>query len=142
MALRRGPRWLIAWAAVIALLSVTRDSMWIPVLAAVCLAAIQRTRITVALAATGFAAALPAVIAIKVPLRELLAQMLNGLQPAPDASWGEIASRYPAAIVDCCRPTAASSATAPGTRPPICSPASACCSCSRAAAGSAPRRRS
>jgi hypothetical protein len=100
LALRRGPRWLIAWAAVIALLSITRDSMWIPVLAAACLAAVQRTRITVALAATGFAAALPAVIAIPVPLRELLAQMLNGLQPAPDLSWGEIASRYPSAIVD------------------------------------------
>jgi hypothetical protein len=100
LALQRGPRWLIAWAAVIALLSITRDSMWIPVLAAVCLALVQRTRITVALAATGFAAALPAVIAIKVPLRELLAQMLNGLQPAPDLSWAEIASRYPAAIVD------------------------------------------
>jgi hypothetical protein len=100
LALRRGPRWLIAWSAVIALLSITRDSMWIPVLAATCLAVIQRSRITLALAATGFAAALPAVIAISVPLRELLAQMLNGLQPAPDLSWGEIAGRYPAAIVD------------------------------------------
>jgi hypothetical protein len=100
LALRRGWRWLIPWAAVIALLSITRDSMWIPVLAAAGLAVIQRTRITAALAATGFAAALPAVIAIPVPLRELLAQMLNGLQPAPDLSWGEIAGRYPAAIVD------------------------------------------
>jgi hypothetical protein len=100
LALRRGPRWLIAWAAAIALLSITRDSMWIPVLAAVCLAVIERTRPTIALAATGFAAALPAVIAIQVPLRELLAQMLNGLQPAPELGWGEIASRYPGAIVD------------------------------------------
>jgi hypothetical protein len=100
LALQRGPRWLIAWAAAIALLSITRDSMWIPVLAAVCLALIKRTRPTIALAATGFAAALPAVIAIKVPLRELLAQMLNGLQPAPELGWGEIASRYPGAIVD------------------------------------------
>jgi hypothetical protein len=74
--------------------------MWIPVLAAVCLALIKRTRPTIALAATGVAAALPAVIAIKVPLRELLAQMLNGLQPAPELEWGEIASRYPGAIVD------------------------------------------
>ncbi len=100
LALRRGPRWLIAWAAVIALLSITRDSMWIPVLAAVCLAVIQRSRITVALAVTGFAAALPAVVLIRVPMRELLAQMLNGLQPAPELGWGEIASRYPGAIVD------------------------------------------
>lgn len=100
LALQRGSRWLIAWAAVIFLLSITRDSMWIPVLAAICLAVIQRTRTTTALAATGFAAALPGVIFIPVPLRELLAQMLNDLQPAPDLGWGEIASRYPAAIVD------------------------------------------
>ena len=100
LALERGPRWLIAWVAAIVLLSVTRDSMWIPVLAAVCMAAIKRTRPTILLAATGFAAALPAVLAIRVPLRELLAQMLNGLQPAPDLGWGEIASRYPGAIVD------------------------------------------
>jgi hypothetical protein len=100
LALQRGPRWLIAWAAAIALLSITRDSMWIPVLGAVLLALVKRTRPTMALAATGFVAALPAVIAVKVPLRELLAQMLNGLQPAPELGWGEIASRYPAAIVD------------------------------------------
>jgi hypothetical protein len=100
LALRRGPRWLIPWAAVIALLSLTRDSMWIPVLAALWLAVTQRSRITVALAGTGVAAALPAMIAIPVPMRELLAQMLNDLQPAPDMSWGEIISRYPAAIVD------------------------------------------
>ena len=100
LALQRGPRWLIAWAAAIALLSITRDSMWIPVLAAAALALIKRTRPTVALAATGLAAALPAVIAVRVPLRELLAQMLNGLQPAPELGWGEIASRYPAAIID------------------------------------------
>lgn len=100
LALRGGSRWLIAWAAVIALLAITRDSMWIPVLAAACLAVVQRTRITAALAATGFAAALPAVVAVPVPLRELLAQMLNGLQPAPDLPWGEIAGRYPGAIVD------------------------------------------
>jgi hypothetical protein len=35
-----------------------------------------------------------------VPLRALLGQMLNGLQPRPDASWTWIAGKYPAAIVD------------------------------------------
>jgi hypothetical protein len=100
LVLRRGPRWLALWAAAIVLLSVTRDSMWIPVLAAVCLAVLERSRIALALAGTGVAAALPAVIAIPVPMRELLAQMLNGLQPAPDLSWTTIAGRYPGAIVD------------------------------------------
>jgi hypothetical protein len=35
-----------------------------------------------------------------VPMRELLAQMVNGAQPAPDMSWGTIAGKYPSAIVD------------------------------------------
>lgn len=101
LVLRRGARWLILWAAAIALLALTRDSMWIPVLAAGFLAVTQRTRLTTALAVTGLAAALPAVLAIRVPMRELLAEMVtNGLQPAPDASWATIAGRYPSAIVD------------------------------------------
>jgi hypothetical protein len=100
LVLQRGPRWLIAWVAAIALLSITRDSMWIPVLAAGFLALKERSRLTLWLAGTGLAAALPAVLLVKVPMRELLAQMLNGLQPAPDLGWGEIASRYPGAIVD------------------------------------------
>jgi hypothetical protein len=100
LALRRGPKWLIPWAGAIALLSITRDSMWIPILAAGWLAVTQRSRITVALAATGLAAALPAVLAIQVPMRELLGEMLNGGQPAPDASWATILGDYPGAIVD------------------------------------------
>jgi hypothetical protein len=100
LALRRGPRWLALWVAAIVLLSLTRDSMWIPVLGAVFLAVFQRSRATLWLAVSGVLAALPAVVAVKVPMRELLAQMLNGLQPAPDLSWGTIAGRYPGAIVD------------------------------------------
>jgi hypothetical protein len=100
LALRRGPRWLALWFVAIVLLSLTRDSMWIPVLAAGLLALIHRTRPAVWLAATGVAAALPAVIAIPVPMRELLAQMTNGLMPAPDTGWAHIAGQYPSAIVD------------------------------------------
>ena len=75
--------------------------MWIPVLAAGGLARPARVRgRRLSCAATGVAAALPAVLAIQVPMRELLAQMLNGLQPAPDASWASIVGRYPGAIVD------------------------------------------
>jgi hypothetical protein len=74
--------------------------MWIPVLAAIAVALIHRSRVTAALAATGVAAALPAVLAVQVPMRELLAQMVNGLQPAPGLSWTTIAGRYPGAIVD------------------------------------------
>ncbi len=99
-ALRGRALWLVPWAAAIALLSITRDSVWIPVLAAGWLAVTQRSRVTVRLAAIGLAAALPAMIAVRVPLRELLAQMVNGAQPMPDASWGWVIGRFPGAIAD------------------------------------------
>jgi hypothetical protein len=100
LALRGRAAWLVPWVAAIALLSITRDSVWIPILAAAFVAVTQRTRIAVALAATGVAAALPAMVAVSVPMRELLAQMLNGAQPLPDASWGDVIGMFPAAIVD------------------------------------------
>jgi hypothetical protein len=100
LVLRRGERWLFAWGAAILLLALTRDSMWVPVLAAAWVAFRERTRPAVALAATGVAAALPPVLAIRVPMRELLGQMTNALTPDPGASWTTIAGRYPGAIVD------------------------------------------
>jgi hypothetical protein len=100
LALRGRAAWLVPWVAAIALLSITRDSVWIPILAAAFVAVTQRTRIAVALAATGVAAALPAMVAVHVPMRELLAQMLNGAQPLPDASWSDVIGMFPAAIVD------------------------------------------
>jgi hypothetical protein len=33
-------------------------------------------------------------------MRELLGEMVNGAMPAPDASWGSIAGKYPGAISD------------------------------------------
>ena len=46
------------------------------------------------------AAAIPVLLLFSVPTRELLAMMLNDFQPAPDASWGFVADRYPGALVD------------------------------------------
>ena len=100
LALRRGPWWLAPWVAAIALLSITRDSMWIPILAAGWLAVTQRSRIAVLLAGTGLAAALPATLAVSVPMRELLAQMFNNAMPAPDAPWSDVVRQFPGAIVD------------------------------------------
>ena len=60
----------------------------------------QRSRPTLWLAVSGVAAALPAMLAVTVPMRELLAQMLNGVQPAPDHRGCTIAGHYPRAIVD------------------------------------------
>jgi hypothetical protein len=74
--------------------------MLILVAAAVWVALRQRSRVSLWLAGTGIAAALPVLALFSMPLRELLAMMLNGIQPDPGASWGTIASRYPSAIVD------------------------------------------
>lgn len=103
LALDRDRRWLIGWAAAILLLSFTRDSVWIPVLAAAWLAVSSRSRTAFWLLGAGIAAALPAMLAVHVPMRELLGEMLGGLQPHPDASWGSIVSAYPSALVDLLR---------------------------------------
>ena len=35
-----------------------------------------------------------------MPMRDLIAMMLNDIQPSQDTSWGFIADRYPGAVVD------------------------------------------
>jgi len=100
LALRRGTRWVVPWAAAILVLSFTRDSMWIPILAACWLAVSLRSRVSWWLAGTGVAAALPVLVLFALPTRELLATMLNGAQPVADPSWGFVIENYPAAIVD------------------------------------------
>jgi hypothetical protein len=103
LVLKRGTRWLVPWAAAILVLAFTRDSIWIPILAAAGLTLRHRSRVSWMLLGSGIAAALPALIAVQVPLRELLGQMLNDLQPNPDASWSWIAGRYPDAVVELLR---------------------------------------
>ena len=100
LALERGRRWLIPWAATILLLALTRDSMLILICAAAWLALTQRSRISAWLLGTAVAAALPVLLVFSMPMRELLGMMLNDIQPDPGASWLSIAERYPAAIVD------------------------------------------
>ena len=97
---RRDARWLAPWVAVLVLLAFTRDSALIPVLAACAVAVAQRTRIAAALAGSGLAAAAVPLLAVPVPMRELLAQMTNGAMPAPDDSWAAVAGRYPGAVAD------------------------------------------
>jgi hypothetical protein len=100
LAFDRGLRWLPAWVAAIALLSFTRDSQWVAILAVAFCAWRLRSRTAVYLALTGLAAALPAALIFPVPLRELLAFGVHGLEPAPDASWLEIARRYPDTVIE------------------------------------------
>jgi hypothetical protein len=101
--LDRGFRWLPLWVAAIALLGFTRDSAWIPVLAAGFMAIRFRTRAPVALFGTGVVAALPALLLFTTPVQNLLAMLVNDFEPSADTSWGFIASNYPSAVVELIR---------------------------------------
>ncbi len=57
----------------------------------------------VTLFGTGIAAALPAVLLFKTPVRELLALLVNGSEPSADTSWTFIVSHYPGALLDLVR---------------------------------------
>ena len=92
LVLRRGARWLIPWVALLMVLSFTRDSAWIPLLAAAWLAVTLRTRLSWALLGTAVAAALPVLLLYPLPTRDLFATMLNGAQPVADPTWGFVAS--------------------------------------------------
>ncbi len=100
LVLDRGPRWLIPWALSIFVLSMTRDSTWIPIAAAAWLTLTLRSRIAWSLLGTGLAAAAPVALAFSMPLRDLQAMMLNDFRPVHDPSWGFILERYPGALVD------------------------------------------
>jgi hypothetical protein len=103
LTLDRGPRWLALWIGAIVVLSFTRDSAWIPILATAWIAYRTRTRIAGALVGTGVAAALPALLLFPVSTRELLALAVNDSQPAADASWSFVLGNYPAAVVELVR---------------------------------------
>ncbi len=103
LTLKRGLRWLPLWIGAIALLGFTRDSTWIPVLAAGWCALRYRSRVPVTLFATGVAAALPALLFFATPVRPLLAELVNNSQPPSDPSWSFIASHYPHAVVELVR---------------------------------------
>jgi hypothetical protein len=99
----RGLRWLPLWIGAIGLLAFTRDSTWIPVLAAGWCAFRYRSRVPVTLFATGLLAALPALVLFKAPVRDLLALLVNHSEPSSDTSWSFIAGHYPRALVELVR---------------------------------------
>jgi hypothetical protein len=103
LALDRGLRWVIPWVAVLALLGITRDTSWIPIAAVAWCAFRYRTRVTAWLLGSGVAAALPAVLLFEVPVRNLLALLVNDSDVPDDPSWGFIASHYPSALVELLR---------------------------------------
>jgi hypothetical protein len=100
LALERGRRWVIGWAAAVLLLAFTRDSALVLVLAAGWLTLTQRSKVSAWMLGTAVAASASVALIFAMPMRELLAMMLNDAQPDPGASWVSIGERYPAAIVD------------------------------------------
>jgi hypothetical protein len=106
LTLDRGLRWLPLWIVAVAVLAFTRDSLWIPVLAVGWCAIRQRSRVPVALFASGILAALPALILFKTPVRDLLALLVNNSEPSTDTSWGFIAGHYPHALLELARANA------------------------------------
>jgi hypothetical protein len=103
LTLDRGLRWLPLWVVSIGVLAFTRDSTWIPLLAAGWCAVRYRTRVPVALFASGIAAALPALLLFRTPVRDLLALLVNNSEPSSDTSWSFIARHYPGALLDLIR---------------------------------------
>jgi hypothetical protein len=103
LALDRGLRWVIPWVGAIALLGITRDTSWIPIAAVAWCAFRYRTRVTAWLLGSGVAAALPALLLFEVPVRSLLALLVNDSEVPDDPSWGFIASHYPGAVVELLR---------------------------------------
>jgi hypothetical protein len=97
LALDRDNRWLLAWVAAIAALSLTRDNHIVALVAAICIALHQRERRSAWLAVTGVAAAIPAPLILgAASIRENLAYVLSGFDPdaVDDASWGFILREY------------------------------------------------
>jgi hypothetical protein len=94
LTLERNWRWIALWAVALAALSLTRDSTVILGLAAVWLAARERTRISYALVAVGAAVSLPSPLILGAPLREAMAYTFENFYRPEDASWHWVAGHY------------------------------------------------
>jgi hypothetical protein len=94
LALKRGPRWLVPWAAMVFLLSVTRDTAFIPVVAAGVLMLLTRTRMSLLLTATGFLASLPAPLLYPTDERQQLAYVFGNHTIPKDTTWSYVLSHY------------------------------------------------
>jgi hypothetical protein len=102
-AIERSPGWLGGWFAAILALSITRDSSFVLVAAAVVLAVAVRSRRSVALAATGMLASLPAPLLFGADARGQLAFVANDRTIPPDTSWSFIADHYGGVLRDMAR---------------------------------------
>jgi hypothetical protein len=94
LALKRGPRWLVPWMLTVFLLSITRDTAFIPVVAAGVLMLMTRTRMSALLTATGFLASLPAPLLYPTDERQQLAYVFGNHTIPKDTSWSYVISHY------------------------------------------------
>jgi glycosyltransferase involved in cell wall biosynthesis len=95
LAADRGRRWLVPWFLSVLALAFTRDLAFMPVISAVCLLAVRRDRISVALVGSGIAASLPALAVHSVSLSESLAYVFANHTIPADTSWGSVLADYP-----------------------------------------------
>lgn len=97
--IERGRKWLWAWAAIMLVLSFTRDFTPVALAAVGVVALTLRNRRSIELVGTGVLAALPApLISGGGSPREHLAFALNGARIPEDSSWGFIIDGYLPAI--------------------------------------------
>jgi hypothetical protein len=94
LTLKRGPRWLVPWVVTVFLLSVTRDTAFIPVVATGVLMLLTRTRISLLLTGTGFLASLPAPLLYPTDERQQLAYVFGNHTIPKDTSWSFVISHY------------------------------------------------
>jgi hypothetical protein len=85
---------IVAWAACVSLVALTRDCAPILVAAALWLALAKRTRRTAALAASAVLTAAAVPLLFGAPVRKMLAFAFSGNNVPADDSWHFIASRY------------------------------------------------
>ncbi len=96
--IERGPRWLLPWVLCVGALSITRDAAFVLVIAALAMIVLKRDRISVALAASGIAATLPAPMIHSVSESKLLAFVFAKHTIPDDTSWGAVLPQYPANV--------------------------------------------
>ena len=90
-----GLAWLAPWAALVLVLSFTRDATIVLIAATAWLALRERSRRSAAILATGVLASLPAPLLFAAPVRENLAYTFNGYRIPPDSSWSFVLGEYP-----------------------------------------------
>jgi 4-amino-4-deoxy-L-arabinose transferase-like glycosyltransferase len=92
----RGTRWLAAWVGAMALVSITRDTSIIPLVAVACLCLHQRDRRSLLLLGSGVAAILPALLLWgNASIRGNLAFAFSGFNPPYEETWKFVLHYYP-----------------------------------------------